>query len=109
MAFEPVKVACIGMGWWSDVLADAVTRSDKLKIVTCFTRSQDKRQAFAEKYGCRPAASYEEILKDPAIDAIINTTPNNVHRETTGGSRSGGQARRSWTNRSPPRSPMRAR
>ena len=83
MAFEPVKVACIGMGWWSDVLADAVTRSDKFKIVSCFTRSPDKRQAFAKKYGCRPAASYEEILKDAAIDAIINTTPNNVHRETT--------------------------
>lgn len=91
MAFEPVKVACIGMGWWSDVLADAVTRSDKLKIVTCFTRSQDKRQAFAKKYGCRPAASYEEILKDPAIDAIINTTPNNVHRETTAAAAAAGK------------------
>jgi len=91
MAFEPVKVACIGMGWWSDVLADAVTRSDRLKIVSCFTRSQDKRQAFAKKYGCRPAASYEEILKDPAIDAIINTTPNNVHRETTAAAAAAGK------------------
>ncbi|MFN7086483.1 MAG: Gfo/Idh/MocA family protein [Burkholderiales bacterium] len=83
MAFEPVNVACIGMGWWSDVLADAITRSNKLKIVACFTRSADKRQAFARKYGCKPATSYEEILADPAIDAIINTTPNNVHLETT--------------------------
>jgi predicted dehydrogenase len=91
MAFEPVKVACIGMGWWSDVLADAVTRSDRLKIVSCFTRSQDKRQAFAKKYGCRPAASYEEILKDRAIDAIINTTPNNVHRETTAAAAAAGK------------------
>jgi predicted dehydrogenase len=79
------------MGWWSDVLADAVTRSDRLKIVSCFTRSQDKRQAFAKKYGCRPAASYEEILKDPAIDAIINTTPNNVHRETTAAAAAAGK------------------
>ena len=83
MAFEPVKVACVGMGWWSDVLADAIKRSDKLEIVACFTRSEDKRRAFAEKYGCRPAAAYEEILRDPGIDAIINTTPNNVHLETT--------------------------
>lgn len=83
MAFEPVKVACIGMGWWSDVLADAIKRSDKLEIIACFTRSEDKRRAFAEKYGCRPAATYEEILRDPGIDAIINTTPNNVHLETT--------------------------
>ena len=27
MAFEPVRVGCLGMGWWSDVLADAMVRS----------------------------------------------------------------------------------
>jgi predicted dehydrogenase len=71
------------MGWWSDVLADAIKRSGKLEIVSCFTRSEDKRQAFARKYGCKPAASYEAMLADPAIEAIINTTPNDVHLPTT--------------------------
>ncbi len=80
---EPFRVACIGMGWWSDVLADAIKRSGKLKIVACFTRSEQKRQAFAEKYGCRAVASYEAILADPDIEAVINTTPNDVHLETT--------------------------
>lgn len=83
MAVEPVKVACIGMGWWSDVLADAIKRSGKLNIVACYTRSEQKRQAFAAKYGCRAAPSYEAILEDRSIEAIINTTPNNVHLETT--------------------------
>jgi len=80
---EPLRVACIGMGWWSDVLADAIQRSSKLKIVACFTRSEQKRAAFAAKYGCQPAASYEAILKDAGVEAIINTTPNDVHLETT--------------------------
>src|SRR5918911_5129730 len=83
MSFEPVRVGCLGMGWWSDVLADAIKRSGKLEIVACYTRSEQKRQAFASKYGCRPAANYEAMLKDNAIEAIINTTPNNVHAETT--------------------------
>src|ERR1044072_397611 len=83
MAVEPVRVACIGMGWWSDVLADAITRSGKLQIAACFTRSEGNRQAFAAKYGCRPSPSYEAILADPTIEAIINTTPNDVHLETT--------------------------
>ncbi|HEV3009752.1 MAG TPA: Gfo/Idh/MocA family oxidoreductase [Burkholderiales bacterium] len=78
-----MNVACLGMGWWSDVLADAIQRSGKLKIVSCFSRSSEKRQAFATKYGCRAAGSYEEILADRKIEAIINTTPNSVHRETT--------------------------
>ena len=78
-----LRVAVVGMGWWSDVLSDAIKRSDKIEIVACFTRSDDKRKAFAAKYGCHAAASYDEILKDASIEAIVNTTPNNVHLETT--------------------------
>src|SRR5581483_10139243 len=71
------------MGWWSDVLADAIVRSGKLQIVACYTRSEDKRRAFAAKYGCAAASSYEAILADRSIEAVVNTTPNNVHLETT--------------------------
>src|SRR6267378_4383820 len=80
---EPLRVACIGMGWWSDVLADAIQRSKKLKIVACYTRSEEKRRAFAAKYSCSAAPSYEAVLKDRAIEAIVNTTPNDAHLETT--------------------------
>ena len=80
---ESLRVACIGMGWWSDVLADAITRSSKLKIVACFSRSEEKRQAFAKKYGCRTASSYTAILEDTEVEAIVNTTPNDAHLETT--------------------------
>ncbi len=78
-----MKVASIGLGWWSDVLADAVKRSGKLQILSCFSRSREKRAAFAKKYGCKAASSYDEILEDKSIQGIINTTPNNAHLETT--------------------------
>jgi len=80
---SPLRVAAIGIGWWSDVLADAVRRSDKLKLVACYTRSAAKAKDFADKYGCRAAASYEALLADPEVEAVINTTPNDVHRITT--------------------------
>jgi len=83
MANEPLRVACLGMGWWSDVLADAIKRTNKIEIVSCYTRSEDKRAAFAKKYGCKPAASYEDVLRDSSVEAIVNTTPNNAHLETT--------------------------
>ena len=83
MTFEPLRVACIGMGWWSDVLADAVGRSSKIDIIACYTRSVEKRAAFAKKYDCRPAASYEHLLADRDVEAVINTTPNDVHLATT--------------------------
>ena len=93
MGADPLRVACIGMGWWSDVLADAIQRSGKLEIRGCYTRSEEKRKNFAAKYRCRPAASYEALLADAEIEAIINTTPNDVHLATTCCGRSRRQAR----------------
>jgi predicted dehydrogenase len=82
-ATVPLRVAALGIGWWSDVLADAAVRSDRIRLVACYTRSEDKRRAFGAKYRCRAAASYEEILADDSIEAVINTTPNGAHLETT--------------------------
>jgi predicted dehydrogenase len=78
-----MKVACIGMGWWSDVLADAIKRSGRLLIAGCYSRSADKREKFAAKYGCRAFPSYEALLADRSIEGVVNTTPNAAHLETT--------------------------
>ena len=83
MNTDKIFLASLGLGWWSDVLADAVQRAPGVEIVTCFSRSEEKRVNFAKKYGCEAANSYEEILANPAVHGIINTTPNNIHLETT--------------------------
>jgi predicted dehydrogenase len=80
---KPLRVGCLGMGWWSDVLADAMKRSGKFEMVGCYTRSTEKRLAFSKKYGCKAVDSYEQLLSDKSVEAIVNTTPNNVHLETT--------------------------
>src|SRR5258708_31823261 len=78
-----LRVAVVGIGWWSDVLADAALGSDAMDMAACYPRSDDRRAAFGANYGCRAAASYEEILTDREIEAIINTTPNSVHLAPT--------------------------
>jgi predicted dehydrogenase len=87
----PVRVGCVGMGWWSDVLADAMQRSGKLQIVACYSRSEDKRKAFATKYKCRAVDSYQALLADREIEAVINTTPNDVHLVTTSAAAAAGK------------------
>jgi predicted dehydrogenase len=91
MPSPPVRVASLGLGWWSDVLADAIQRTPRLQIVSCFSRSADKRQAFAQKYGCYAAPSYEAILHDATLDGIINTTPNAAHLATTSAAAAAGK------------------
>ena len=84
MSQSPFKVASIGIGWWSDVLAGAVARTGgRVQVVSCYTRSEDKRRAFAEKFNCRAAADLEQVLTDPEVAGVINTTPNHAHLETT--------------------------
>ena len=84
MNSTPFKVASLGIGWWSDVLAEAASRTrGRVEIVSCFTRSENKRNAFAETFNCRAAASFDGLLADPEVAGIINTTPNHAHLETT--------------------------
>jgi predicted dehydrogenase len=83
LTHDPVRVACVGLGWWSDVLAEAIARSGRLRVVTCYSRSAAKREAFAARYHCQAAARYDDVLRNPDVEAIINTTPNTAHLATT--------------------------
>ena len=31
----PLRVAVVGIGWWSDVLADAIGRSNQIEVASC--------------------------------------------------------------------------
>lgn len=77
-----LKVASVGLGWWSDELAKAVHgKTGKLRIVGGAARTPAKRAAFAERFGVRPYDSYEAVLLDPEIKGVILTTPHSLHAE----------------------------
>ncbi len=78
---DPVRAASVGIGWWSNELADTAQKSEKINIISCYSRSEDKRRAFSGRYHCREAASYEEILADPEVEAVIITTPDSLHAD----------------------------
>ena len=81
MAEGLVRVGVVGLGRWARVLADALKRSDRLRIVNCFSRSEESREAFSRQYQCRSAKSYQDLLNDPEIEGVIVTTPNDAHAE----------------------------
>lgn len=77
-----VTAASIGLGWWAHELASAIQgKSDRIKIASCYSRSRDKRDAFAAKFATATHDSYEAVLADPAIDAVILTTPHSMHAD----------------------------
>jgi len=81
MVSESVRVASVGLGRWAKTLADAIQRSDRLRIASCFSRSEKSREAFSRQYGCRIADSYAGLLKDPEVEGVIITTPNDAHAD----------------------------
>ncbi len=77
-----LRAASIGLGWWSDELAQAIQRrSEAIRIASCFSRSADKRAAFAAKFGTAQHDSFDALLADPEIEAVILTTPHSLHAE----------------------------
>ena len=79
MSSDPVKVGIIGLGRWARVLTRAAGKSNKLDIVSGYSRSEGKRQAFQEECGIPSAGSMEEMLGNPDIKGVILTVPNEQH------------------------------
>lgn len=81
MAEEKSRVAFVGLGNYSNRLADAVGRAGNLEIVNCFTRTAETRKNFAEKQGCRESDSLDGVLKDPEVEGVIVVTPHSTHAD----------------------------
>jgi predicted dehydrogenase len=79
MTADPVKLGIVGLGRWAKVLTRAVAKSDKLKIVAGYSRSEEKRNAFQQEMGVPSVADMHTMLADPEIQGVILTVPNEQH------------------------------
>ena len=79
MSTSPIDVGIVGLGRWARVLTRAAQKSDRIRIVGAFSRSEEKRQAFARDTGVPAVADMNALLADPAIKGVILTVPNEQH------------------------------
>lgn len=77
---EAPRVASIGLGRWGQMLAGKAALAG-IEVVRCFARTPQSREAFAAEYGARPADTYDEILSDPDVDAVVLATPHSTHAD----------------------------
>ncbi len=75
------KIGIIGAGWIAEKMA--MTLKSNPHGCQCYavaSRTLDKAQAFASKWGVEKAyGSYEEIVQDPDVDLIYIATPHSHH------------------------------
>lgn len=81
MSDGKVRLGVVGLGWWGGVLADGVASGDNAEVVSCFARTPETRQKFAEERGVREASSYEDMLADDEVEGILLATSHLSHAE----------------------------
>ena len=74
-----LNAAVVGLGWWGKTITDRMTSSTEMRITRAVDLFPQNHTAYTEKYGVPVCADYAEVLADPAIDAVILTTPNSLH------------------------------
>ena len=76
------RIALIGLG----MAVTPHTRSlfdlrDRVEVAHAFSRSRERRDAFAERFDFPLADDLERIATDPSVEAVMILTPPNTHLE----------------------------
>jgi predicted dehydrogenase len=79
MSEQLVKLGIVGLGRWAKVLTRAAAKSDRLKIVAGYSRSEEKRSAFADEFKVPSIPDMKTMLSDAQIEGVILTVPNEQH------------------------------
>jgi predicted dehydrogenase len=75
-----IKAAVVGLGWWGKTLVESAEGSDAIRFVAGATRTVSPQvEAFAKQKSLRLAPSYEALLADKELDAVVLATPHSMH------------------------------
>lgn len=76
-----INAAIVGLGWWGKTLVESVSGvSDDIRFVAATTRSKsDEDKAFCELHNLELRDSFDTIIKDSDIDAVVLVTQNSMH------------------------------
>ena len=77
-----INAAIVGLGWWGKTLVESVQGSDFIRFVAGATRTVSLEiKTFAETHKLRLAESYEALLKDSNVQAVVLCTPHSLHSQ----------------------------
>jgi len=81
---QPLRIGIVGAANIARYFIKDVRASKKVSVEAVASRDIERGKAFAAANGVpRVLPTYEALLADPAIEAIYNPLPNNLHAEWT--------------------------
>ena len=75
-----INAAIVGMGRWGQTLVNSVADgSDAITFVAGTTRTLSKVEDYAAEKNIRLHATYEDLMADDSVDAVVLASPHSVH------------------------------
>src|SRR5215472_14603546 len=75
-----IRAAIIGLGRWGRSLVTSVQdKSDDIRFVCAHTRTRARAEDFCSARGIALLDSYEQVLADASVDAVVLATPHRLH------------------------------
>lgn len=76
-----IDAAIVGLGWWGKTLVESVQdSSEDVRFVAGTSRTlSDDAKAFASAQDFRLLDDYEQVLRDPEVQAVVLATPHSQH------------------------------
>ncbi|HEX7919767.1 MAG TPA: Gfo/Idh/MocA family oxidoreductase, partial [Bradyrhizobium sp.] len=75
-----INCAIAGLGRWGRALVEAAQSEPRLKIIRAVEPDMSGAASFCNLHNLSPAASLDDVLADPGIDAVLLATPHSLHR-----------------------------
>ncbi len=76
-----LNAAVVGLGWWGKQIVSCLEGSEKIAVTRAVDVNLDAARDFAAVRGISLGDSYEDVLADDAVDAVILVTPHALHEE----------------------------
>ena len=75
-----LNAAMIGLGWWGKHSIDSVAAGNaRIRFVAASSRDTSQHADYLKARGIKALNSYDEVLADPGVDAVVLTTPHSQH------------------------------
>jgi predicted dehydrogenase len=84
MSASPIRIGVVGLGYWGPNIARNFAAIQGCELVWCCDASPAALARIAEQFpGVRLTEDLDELLSDPALDAVAVSTPVLTHAELT--------------------------
>jgi predicted dehydrogenase len=75
-----MRAAIVGLGWWGKTIVESSAGSEAIHFVAGTSRTlSPETQTFADEHDFRLVESFESLLHDPGVDAVVLATPHSLH------------------------------